>query len=115
MAATKVMMVRPWKSTSADDDEKEISEMKPEGICNSLLSEEAAKVARLELREDESTKQQALQQIIEWINKNPDLKDCRTGNFPLLSYFIFCFLCFISTHYLKSPVVSKIKEKLIDT
>uniref|UniRef100_A0A069DTA5 Putative phosphatidylinositol transfer protein sec14 n=1 Tax=Panstrongylus megistus TaxID=65343 RepID=A0A069DTA5_9HEMI len=86
MAATRVIMVRPWESNSTDGDEDEIAKVKQEEMCNILLSEEAAKVARRELREDESTKQQALEQIIEWINKNPDLKDCRTDSNFLLRF-----------------------------
>ncbi|KAK9500834.1 hypothetical protein O3M35_002022 [Rhynocoris fuscipes] len=91
MAATSVMVVRPWENTSNDDgdEEKQNSKNKSQqsSVDLSRLSEEAVKIARIELREDDLTKQQAFNQMIDWIKKNPDLKDCRTD-----SNFILRFL-----------------------
>lgn len=43
------------------------------------LSDELRLLAQTELREDEATRQHALQQMREWIQKHPDIKCCRTG------------------------------------
>lgn len=43
------------------------------------LSKHATKVAKEELREDEETRNFALQQMREWIEKNPRIIFCRTG------------------------------------
>jgi hypothetical protein len=44
------------------------------------LREEVAQVAKKELRENKSTREQSLQQFREWIHKNQDICNCRTGN-----------------------------------
>jgi hypothetical protein len=44
------------------------------------LKEEVARVADRELRESKSTREQMLEQFREWIRKNPDICNCRTGN-----------------------------------
>ena len=44
------------------------------------LSEETQKVAKDELREDKSTRDQALQQMRDWIKLNPRIKNARLGN-----------------------------------
>jgi hypothetical protein len=43
------------------------------------LSPELQKMAKDELREDESTRTQSLAQFREWIAKHPHIKRCRTG------------------------------------
>lgn len=43
------------------------------------LSDKALAVAKTELREDKSTREQALEQFRDWIAKNEDLENCRTG------------------------------------
>jgi len=44
------------------------------------LKEEVARVADRELRENKSTREQMLEQFREWIRKNPDICNCRTGS-----------------------------------
>jgi hypothetical protein len=44
------------------------------------LKEEVARVAYRELRENKSTREQMLEQFREWIRKNPDICNCRTGS-----------------------------------
>jgi len=44
------------------------------------LKEEVARVADRELRENKSTREQMLEQFREWILKNPDISNCRTGS-----------------------------------
>ena len=46
------------------------------------LSERAMAAAKAELREDRNTREQALQQFRDWIAKNQDLENCRTGESP---------------------------------
>jgi hypothetical protein len=43
------------------------------------LNEETRRIARQQLREDEAAKQQALQQLRDWIRKSQDIQDCRLG------------------------------------
>jgi hypothetical protein len=57
--------------------------MKELGDEECILSPEVALVAKEELREDQGTRSQALAQIRDWIRKNPDIKNCRTGPFKL--------------------------------
>jgi hypothetical protein len=47
---------------------------------NAQLSENFKQKALNELREDDSRKQQALEQFREWITKQGHIKNCRTGN-----------------------------------
>jgi hypothetical protein len=44
------------------------------------LKEEVARVADRELRENKSTREQMLEQFREWIRKNQDICNCRTGS-----------------------------------
>lgn len=45
----------------------------------SQLSAKLQEKAKIELREDESRKEQSLEQFREWIGKHPFIKNCRTG------------------------------------
>ena len=45
------------------------------------LSPKMAEVARIELRETETRKSQALEQLRELIKLNPQIKMCQTGNY----------------------------------
>lgn len=47
---------------------------------NAQLSEQFKQKALNELREDDSRKQQALEQFREWISRQGHIKYCRTGN-----------------------------------
>lgn len=49
-------------------------------VCE--LPESSRKLALDELREDDFVRQQSLDQMREWINKNSNIKKCRTGNQP---------------------------------
>lgn len=48
-------------------------------IKMSQLSAELQEKAKIEVREDETRKQQSLEQFREWIAKHPFIKNCRTG------------------------------------
>lgn len=54
-------------------------ELKERQKLDDELWDRAKVVAKKELREDEDTKEHALRHLREWINKNPDLENCRTG------------------------------------
>lgn len=43
------------------------------------LPEREKKIALEELREDDSMREQSLDQLREWISKHPNIKRCRTG------------------------------------
>jgi hypothetical protein len=46
---------------------------------NILTTLELSQKAKIEVREDESRKQQSLEQFREWIAKHPFIKNCQTG------------------------------------
>lgn len=50
-----------------------------------ILSPETQKVAKEELREDKNTRDQALEQMRNWIKMNPRIKNCRLGEAISLS------------------------------
>ncbi|KAJ9577123.1 hypothetical protein L9F63_006295 [Diploptera punctata] len=50
------------------------------------FKDEVARVANLELREDKTTREQALQQFREWIEKNSDICNCWTDDNFLLRF-----------------------------
>ncbi|XP_066594764.1 clavesin-2 isoform X2 [Prorops nasuta] len=50
------------------------------------LSENTLKTAKVELREDENTREQALEQFRHWILKHPAIKSCRTDAVFLLRF-----------------------------
>ncbi|KAL6442244.1 hypothetical protein ACFW04_002485 [Cataglyphis niger] len=50
-----------------------------EYVCT--LSEETQKIAKEELREDKNTRDQALEQMRNWIKMNPRIQNCRLGVF----------------------------------
>lgn len=52
----------------------------------STLDAETLETARLELREDDSTREQALEQFRHWIEKHPAIKRCRTDSLFLLRF-----------------------------
>lgn len=52
----------------------------------STLNADALKTASLELREDDSTREQALEQFRHWIQKHPAIKKCRTDSLFLLRF-----------------------------
>lgn len=47
-------------------------------VCK--LSKETQKLAKDELREDKNTRDQALQQMRDWIKMNPRIENSRLGN-----------------------------------
>ncbi|XP_051166125.1 clavesin-2 [Leptopilina boulardi] len=50
------------------------------------LSIDSQVIARMELREDENTREQALEKFREWIKKHPQIKNCRTDAVFLLRF-----------------------------
>ncbi|TGZ47443.1 Uncharacterized protein DBV15_00157, partial [Temnothorax longispinosus] len=50
------------------------------------LDADALETARLELREDDNTREQALEQFRHWIEKHPAIKRCRTDSLFLLRF-----------------------------
>lgn len=52
----------------------------------STLDADALETARLELREDDNVREQALEQFRHWIEKHPTIKRCRTDSLFLLRF-----------------------------
>ena len=62
----------------------------PEDNYECSLSEETQKLAKEELREDKNTRDQALEQVRNWIKLNPRIQNCRLGErttYIFLYYF----------------------------
>lgn len=58
-------------------------------VCDtyrSNLSDELIKIAKTELREDDHTRSQALEQLRQWIRKTDYIKDCRLDSNFLLRF-----------------------------
>ncbi|XP_026475304.1 retinaldehyde-binding protein 1-like [Ctenocephalides felis] len=84
MATTKAILSYPWRSSkNSKSNETNIC---PKLNKTSQLSEAVAAVAKNELREDKSSREQSLQQLKEWIAKNRDIEDCRTDDLFLLRF-----------------------------
>lgn len=61
-------------------------EQEEEQEYNSTLNSDTLELARLELREDDNTREQALKQFRHWIQKHPTIKKCRTDSSFLLRF-----------------------------
>jgi len=59
-------------------------------VCS--LSPDTEKFAREDLREDEATRKHGIEAMREWINKNPDITNCRTGKLSRLWEFRYFYL-----------------------
>lgn len=57
-----------------------------EHVYGSTLDADTLEMARLELREDDSAREQALEQFRDWIQKHPTIKRCRTDSLFLLRF-----------------------------
>lgn len=79
MATTKVLLNFPW-TKSKDNDAVKLTNDKID-ISDSFL-----KVAKKELREDKTTREQALEQMRDWLKKNSDVENVRTDDSFLLRF-----------------------------
>lgn len=57
------------------------------------LSNETQKMAKEELREDKNTRDQALEQIRNWVKLNPRIENSRMGEVPHIKYIFIIKLC----------------------
>lgn len=76
MATTKVLLGFSW-SKSKDGDE---------AAMKVKVSDSVMKVAKKELREDKTTREQALEQVRDWLKKNYDVENVRTDDSFLLRF-----------------------------
>lgn len=78
MTTTRVILSHPWRngkmSKVADIDE------------DLGMSESVQKIARKELREDRSAREQCVQQFRDWLHKNEDVQNVRTDDRFLLRF-----------------------------
>lgn len=58
----------------------------PDFLETSNLSDEFKKIAERDLREDDTIRQQTLVQLVDWIEKHPFIKSCRTDARFLLAF-----------------------------
>lgn len=78
MATTKVLLSFPWPK-GKDCDLKPIKD-------KVSISESVLKVAKKELREDKATREQALDQMRDWLSKNLHVEDVRRDDSFLLRF-----------------------------
>lgn len=78
MTTSQVIIKQTWRSGKIEN--KDFSEKELE------LSDSALKIARKELREDRSAREQGLEQLRNWIAKNEDVENVRTDDRFLLKF-----------------------------
>lgn len=78
MATTRVILTFPWNNNKSNE---KLLKHNASGLTDSVL-----KVAKKELREDETTREQALEQMREWLKKNTDVENIRTDDSFLLRF-----------------------------
>ncbi|KAL5291353.1 hypothetical protein ACFFRR_010637 [Megaselia abdita] len=76
MTSARLIMGYPWKS----------EKIKPAVDENCNISENLMKIAKKELREDKQSREQGLQQLRNWINKNADIENLRSDDQFLLRF-----------------------------
>ncbi|KAF5300700.1 hypothetical protein FQA39_LY11062 [Lamprigera yunnana] len=75
MTTTQLFINQPWKNDKKLDDER-----------NEKIAERVQEIAALELKEDEKTRNQCLNQIREWLLQNKDIENCITDDIFLLRF-----------------------------
>lgn len=81
MATTRVILSHPWRSklskfgSGGEKDDEDL------GIDELIL-----KIARKELREDKSARDQCMQQMRDWLKKSDDVQNVRTDDSFLLRF-----------------------------
>ena len=78
MATTKVLLGFSWNK-SKDGDVRQVKD-------KINISDSVLKVAKKELREDKTTREQALEQMRDWLKKNYDVENIRTDDSFLLRF-----------------------------
>ncbi|EFN84881.1 Retinaldehyde-binding protein 1-like protein 1 [Harpegnathos saltator] len=86
-----------------EQEQEQEQEQKQE--YKSTLSMETLEIARLELREDDNTREQALEQFRNWIQKHPAIKKCRTDSLFLLR--------FLRTKKFSLPIAQEMLERYL--
>lgn len=75
---TSLIIKQSWRNGKIENKDKSDKELE--------LSDLAIKVARKELREDRSTREQCLEQLRNWLKKNEDVENVRTDDRFLLRF-----------------------------
>lgn len=85
MSTTRVIMTSPWRTKLASkfggSDKPDIEHDNELG-----MSDAVQKIARKELREDKSARDQCTQQMREWLKKTDDVENVRTDEAFLLRF-----------------------------
>lgn len=79
MATTRVILSYPWGKINGSSNQKAENE-------TSIVSEKVQKIAKKELRENESAREQSLEQFRDWIKKNHDITNVRSDDSFLLRF-----------------------------
>lgn len=85
MTTAEVILSYAWAGGGKKLQEKDLNGNEPlvSELCK--IQESLALIAKKELREDKSTKEQCLKQLKDWICQNRDIENCVTGK---LFFFI---------------------------
>lgn len=85
MSTTRVIMSSPWRTKLASKfGGSDKPDMEHENELG--MSESVQKIARKELREDKSARDQCTQQMREWLKKTDDVENVRTDDAFLLRF-----------------------------
>lgn len=76
MATTRVILSYPWGSKISSKSDN----------MDEAVSEKVLKIAKKELRENESAREQSLEQLRDWLKKNHDVRNVRTDDKFLLRF-----------------------------
>ncbi|XP_058829768.1 clavesin-2 [Topomyia yanbarensis] len=80
MTTTRVILSFPWSNSSGSEKGKG-DFFQDTGVTDAVMN-----VARKELREDKTIREQSLQQMREWIRQNQDIENVRTDDLFLLRF-----------------------------
>lgn len=83
MTTTRVIMTSPWRTKLAS---KFGGSEKADQDNDLGMSDAVQKIARKELREDKSARDQCTQQMREWLKKSDDVENVRTDDAFLLRF-----------------------------
>lgn len=81
MSTTQVMLRNSWPENNNNVDIKNNKSKRKDSVFDRL-----AEIAARELREDETTRQQCLEQLQNWIRKNEDIENCIEGRSHELTF-----------------------------
>lgn len=81
MATTRVLLTFPWNNNNNNEPSDKLVKRDPSGMTEQVL-----KIAKKELREDKTIREQSLMQMRDWLKKNYDVENIRDDDSFLLRF-----------------------------